>query len=267
MTRAATAGVTADDRLRALGHGDELFEVVDGLLVVKRVGGNPHRYLARRLAEELERQWPGAVATAPGQWAVQEGAAGVLTRGRLPDVLVDGDSLLTEPVFTFTWSGWYARPVALRGERHRGVGHAIVGDMTSEQDRRPAGQPLPVPVGTLASVSLDCADPGVLAEFYGDLLGMDRVFESPDGSVVAVSDGRIAVAMMRVEDHVPPTWPEPGQSQQLHLDISVTDLDTAVAGAVALGAVEAGHQPAADAWRVLIDPAGHPFCLTTVFAD
>jgi len=73
--------------------------------------------------------------------------------------------------------------------------------------------------------------------------------------------------MMRIKDHVPPSWPEPGQQQQLHLDISVTDLDDAVIRSVALGATEAGHQPAPQAWRVLIDPAGHPFCLTTVNPD
>ena len=52
----------------------------------------------------------------------------------------------------------------------------------------------------------------------------------------------------------------------MHLDIAVEDLDTAVASALALGAQQAQHQPAPDAWRVLLDPAGHPFCLTTVTA-
>ena len=47
---------------------------------------------------------------------------------------------------------------------------------------------------------------------------------------------------------------------QLHLDIAVEDLAAAVAFAVAAGAVEAGSQPQDDV-RVLLDPAGHPFCL------
>lgn len=91
-------GVTLEDWLDALAHADELCEIVDGELVA-RVGDNPHHYLARRMAEEFERQWPGVVATAPGQWAVRQTETGVLTRGRLPDVLVDGDALLSEPVF------------------------------------------------------------------------------------------------------------------------------------------------------------------------
>ena len=100
MTRPAPSGATVDDWLAVLAHGDELVEVVDGVLVTKRVGGNPHHYLARRLAEEFERQWPGVIASAPGQWAVSRADTGVLLRGRLPDVLVDGDALLVDPVFT-----------------------------------------------------------------------------------------------------------------------------------------------------------------------
>ncbi|MEO6501828.1 MAG: VOC family protein [Jatrophihabitantaceae bacterium] len=128
-----------------------------------------------------------------------------------------------------------------------------------------AAPPAPdsTPVGTLASISLNTTDPATLAEFYGRLLGLHRVYERPDGSVIAMSDGRIALTAMFAADHIPPTWPDPGQQQQLHLDVAVTDLPTAVARAVQLGAVEARHQPMPDVWRVLLDPAGHPFCLTT----
>lgn len=123
------------------------------------------------------------------------------------------------------------------------------------------------PVGRLGATSIDCPDPAVLADFYGALLGMHRLVETPDGGVIAITDGTATLALMRVADYVPPTWPEPGQLQQMHLDVSVTDLDTAVRGAVALGAREADHQAGPEHWRVLIDPAGHPFCLTTVGAD
>jgi hypothetical protein len=47
---------------------------------------------------------------------------------------------------------------------------------------------------------------------------------------------------------------------QLHLDIEVDDLARAVALAVAAGATVANDQPQDDV-RVLLDPAGHPFCL------
>ena len=44
----------------------------------------------------------------------------------------------------------------------------------------------------------------------------------------------------------------------MHLDIEVDDLDAAAAAA--LGARVAEYQPR-DNIRVLLDPAGHPFCL------
>ena len=126
----------------------------------------------------------------------------------------------------------------------------------------------PARVGRLASISIDCPDPDRLAGFYAPLLGMRRMFTSPDGRVIALSDGGgIWVTLMKADDYAPPTWPQPGQFQQMHLDLAVTDIETAVAGALALGAREAEHQPHPQLFRVLLDPAGHPFCLTTAVPD
>jgi hypothetical protein len=72
---------------------------------------------------------------------------------------------------------------------------------------------------------------------------------------------------MRAETYVAPDWPAGPQRQQMHLDVAVDDLDVAVSAAVALGATEAEFQPAGQAWRVLLDPVGHPFCLSTVRPD
>jgi hypothetical protein len=46
----------------------------------------------------------------------------------------------------------------------------------------------------------------------------------------------------------------------VHLDFQVGDLEFAVAEAIELGATIADVQPNQQV-RVLIDPAGHPFCL------
>ena len=46
----------------------------------------------------------------------------------------------------------------------------------------------------------------------------------------------------------------------MHFDFQVADLDLAVAEAVALGATVADDQPNEHV-RVLLDPAGHPFCV------
>ncbi len=95
---AVVGGVPLEAWAQAPASVLELIEVVGGEFVVKRVGGNPHHYLARRLAEELERQWPHVTVVAPGNWALQV-TDGRVQLGRVPDVLVDGDTLLTEPVF------------------------------------------------------------------------------------------------------------------------------------------------------------------------
>lgn len=115
----------------------------------------------------------------------------------------------------------------------------------------------------IGAVSIDCADAGELADFYAELLGMKRIVESPDGGVVAISDGVHTLAMMRVDGYVAPSWPAPGQLQQMHFDISVVDLDRAATRALSVGARATEHQPAPHLWRVFLDPAGHPFCLTT----
>jgi hypothetical protein len=46
----------------------------------------------------------------------------------------------------------------------------------------------------------------------------------------------------------------------MHFDFQVGDLESAVADAEALGARLADDQPQENV-RVLLDPAGHPFCL------
>ena len=63
--------------------------------------------------------------------------------------------------------------------------------------------------------------------------------------------------------HQPPVWPQTAEAQQMqaHLEVRVDgDLLTALDRAIALGATLAAYQPQDDV-RVLLDPAGHPFCL------
>jgi hypothetical protein len=115
-------------------------------------------------------------------------------------------------------------------------------------------------VARLGSVSLDCGDPAALAAFWAGLLGAEIAFTSDD--FVAVKTDRGWISTVRISDYQPPTWPEGDRPKQIHLDLAVDDLDTAETEAVRLGARLASSQPAPDRWRVLIDPAGHPFCLS-----
>lgn len=120
-------------------------------------------------------------------------------------------------------------------------------------------------IARLGAVSLDSSDPAVLSTFYRELLDLEVLFESED--FVALKGAAVLLTVQRVEDHQPPDWPNARIPKQVHLELAVADLDTAEAGALALGATKPDVQPTPDAWRVLIDPAGHPFCITTLIPD
>ena len=91
--------------------------------------------------------------------------------------------------------------------------------------------------------TLDCPDPQALAEFY------QRV----GGGTIAVSSANFVE--LRSEGY--------SLGFQCHLDFKTADLDTAEAEAIAAGATKSAVQPHPSVFRVLIDPAGHPFCLST----
>lgn len=120
-------------------------------------------------------------------------------------------------------------------------------------------------VGRLAAIALDCDDPVALAEFWAGLVGGEVAFTGDD--FVAVKTERGWLAAVRVPDYQPPTWPDATIPKQMHIDIAVSDLDKAELEAIQLGARRATEQPAPDRWRVLLDPAGHPFCLSTQMPD
>jgi len=107
----------------------------------------------------------------------------------------------------------------------------------------------------LVAISLDCPDPQRLADFYRELLG-GRQLWAKEFSVGIEVPGAVLVAQ-RVQDYLAPAWPG---TSIVHLDLTADDLDGVAERAVALGAT-VPEQPDAR-WRVLLDPAGHPFCLT-----
>jgi hypothetical protein len=113
----------------------------------------------------------------------------------------------------------------------------------------------------LGSISLDCSDPGPLAEFWSELLGGEVAFSSDN--FVAVKTDRLWLSTVKVDDYRAPSWPEGELPKQIHLDLAVDNLATAETDALRLGAVRPAHQPAPDRYIVLLDPAGHPFCLST----
>ena len=118
---------------------------------------------------------------------------------------------------------------------------------------------------------LDSADSLGLAKFYERLLGWTMVeSEGPrPGSPaedawakIRSPEGDLKMEFQWEQQYVPPTWPPaPGEQQMMmHLDIEVDDLEAGVAWALEAGATVAEHQPQ-EGVRVMLDPAGHPFCL------
>lgn len=117
------------------------------------------------------------------------------------------------------------------------------------------------PVAALAGVTLDCRDPGEVAEFYQRLGGGEIVYSSR--SFVYLAVGGFGLGFQRDPEHQAPTWPDRDVPQQGHVDFRTAELDRAEQAALAAGARRAAHQPAPEVWRVLFDPAGHPFCFST----
>jgi catechol 2,3-dioxygenase-like lactoylglutathione lyase family enzyme len=117
-------------------------------------------------------------------------------------------------------------------------------------------------IAKLTVFALDCPDPHGLAEFYMGITGWELDHVGDEGGWVELrSDVGATLAFQRAPDHQPPVWPSADHPQQGHLDFEVDDLDAGEAAVIAIGARKTDVQPEPDAFRVFLDPAGHPFCL------
>lgn len=117
-------------------------------------------------------------------------------------------------------------------------------------------------------VSIDCGfdDFEAMIVLYRDMFGL--VVAEREAHYAALIDpaGGRCINIGAHEWYEPPVWPEvhAKQSKMMHFEVRVDDVPSAVALAVSLGAREARHQsPDRDQTRlrVMVDPAGHPFCL------
>jgi catechol 2,3-dioxygenase-like lactoylglutathione lyase family enzyme len=136
-----------------------------------------------------------------------------------------------------------------------------------------------VDVPVLRQVVLDTTDARGLAEFYRVLLGLryrpgdeqpPAGEPDPQGRgwlVLLTPDGLPQVAFQQVAELPRATWPEGPYPQQLHLDLTVPDieaLDAQHERALGLGATLLDDDRSRDPdepLRVYADPAGHPFCI------
>lgn len=125
---------------------------------------------------------------------------------------------------------------------------------------------------------LDCERPRELAEFYRQFLGLiyrpgdeapldsSAADDAADWLVLTQPDGTRQLAFQQVERLERTTWPQHVVPQQLHIDYLVDSIealerhkDTALrlGAEVRLDRTDDEEEPL----YVLVDPAGHPFCL------
>lgn len=124
---------------------------------------------------------------------------------------------------------------------------------------------------------LDARDAVELARFYAALLEwtVKDEYAGNNGSwaLIESPSGGLKMEFQGADDYAPPVWPNAAGAQQMmmHIDIAVEVLggpddarprfSAIVDHAVSLGARKAEHQPQEDRVVVMLDPAGHPFCL------
>ncbi|MDT7544155.1 MAG: hypothetical protein QOE17_390 [Gaiellales bacterium] len=117
--------------------------------------------------------------------------------------------------------------------------------------------PAKSPVEWIA-LTIDCADAESqqrLRKFYADALGGEIV----EGSVRARG---MLLSFQALPNYRPPTWPS--DVAHIHFEWAVHDLDVALSWLQDRGARLAEHQDPKDVGlRVMLDPAGHPFCVMT----
>ncbi|MDL2219351.1 VOC family protein [Ruminococcaceae bacterium OttesenSCG-928-O06] len=111
---------------------------------------------------------------------------------------------------------------------------------------------------------LDCGNIDELSAFYEKLLGWTR-FGGEEFTVVANTETKgfpTWITFQQVDDYVPPVWPATpnAQQQMAHLDFHVQNVEEGVQYALSCGATLSDIQ-LEDEWRVMLDPAGHPFCI------
>jgi len=123
----------------------------------------------------------------------------------------------------------------------------------------------------MGAIVLDAFNPDELADFYSKLLGWTKEVQNTDeGNWIVVKSNKgegLPLVFQYEPDYEPPQWPtEKGRQQQMqHLDfyLELCELDNQVKYALECGATLVEVQPSEN-WKVLLDPAGHPFCLIPI---
>ena len=117
-------------------------------------------------------------------------------------------------------------------------------------------------------VCIDCAPASFEAviALYREMFGIQVLDKEVRWAMLGDPDAGMNINIQAEDWYVAPVWPEEtdARTKMMHFEIEVDDVAGAVARAVSFGAREAPSQPAdrdPSTLRVMLDPAGHPFCL------
>ena len=116
-------------------------------------------------------------------------------------------------------------------------------------------------------LAIDCASAPPMARFYEQVLGFTPVGDSgPRWAQLSDPASGFHLNIQGMPGYVPPTWPEQPEQQakMMHFEVEVDDLEAAVALVIGAGGTQAPWQPPTRnpaRIRIMLDPAGHPFCL------
>ncbi len=115
---------------------------------------------------------------------------------------------------------------------------------------------------SIIGFAYDSKDADALADFYASLLGWKKTISGNGWAGIRTPQG-IILAFQTVEEYMPPVWPwkEGAQQQMAHIDFKVENLAEAVEHALRCGARKSDAQYFKTS-TVMLDPEGHPFCLS-----
>lgn len=119
------------------------------------------------------------------------------------------------------------------------------------------------PTASIDCVTIDCADPERLAEFWGALLGYQRQPNFTASFRMGPPAGKTGPVLLFAHQN-------PGAKttkNRLHLDLRPDERELFVAHAMALGATRVGWAADITGWTVLTDPEGNEFCVLQSAAD
>jgi predicted enzyme related to lactoylglutathione lyase len=110
-------------------------------------------------------------------------------------------------------------------------------------------------VGTLYAVTMDVNDLETCAKFWSQVLGADILYQNDQYLRLGQKGERPTLLLQKV--------PEPHTvKNRVHIDLDVTDLDTAVSRVQELGGSKLRElNEYGIKWAVMADPDGNEFCL------